>query len=104
MPETIHDIQRFLVMINFYRRCLRKAAQLQAPLFRLTHGAKKKDLTPVVLTDDQRQCFEDCKKSLANAALLIHPERDAAMGAAIEQRNTVMWKPLAFFSRKFTIP
>ncbi|GFS92488.1 retrovirus-related Pol polyprotein from transposon opus [Trichonephila clavipes] len=42
-PETIHDLRTFLGMINFYRRYLKDAAKIQAPLHELLRGAKKKD-------------------------------------------------------------
>ena len=112
-PKTIHDVQRFLGMINFYRRFIPHAAMIQAPLCRLTHGSKKKDQTPVNFTEVEARAFDECKRSLAEATLLAHPvpnakirlvtdASDLAMGAALEQERGGSWQPLGFFSKKFT--
>ena len=57
--------------------------------------------------------FEKIETDPTNAILLVHPPinaetrvitdaSDAGMGAALEQRFSVSWRPTAFFSRKFT--
>ncbi|CAB0041835.1 unnamed protein product [Trichogramma brassicae] len=57
--------------------------------------------------------FLESKQALANATLLSHPQENAklrlvtdastiAAGAALEQETATGWKPLAFFSKKFT--
>ncbi|GFW45165.1 hypothetical protein TNCV_716671 [Trichonephila clavipes] len=76
LPETIHDLQTFLGMINFYRRYLKDAAKTQAPLHELLKGAKKKDRRKVHWTDDTRRSFEKCKTDLAEAALLSFQDLD----------------------------
>lgn len=42
-PVTISDLRRFLGIINFYRKSLKNAAEVQAPLHVYLVGAKKKD-------------------------------------------------------------
>jgi len=60
-----------------------------------------------------RRTFEKCKQQLANATLLAYPITDATlalktdasnttMGAVLEQNNNGIWKPLGFFSKKFS--
>lgn len=40
-PKTVNDLQRFLGMCNFYRRCLPKIEHVQAPLNVLASSKKK---------------------------------------------------------------
>lgn len=42
-PSTIQELRRFLGVINFYRRFIREAARIQAPLHNYLVGAKKND-------------------------------------------------------------
>ena len=91
-----------------------KAAEAQAPLNAYLTNSKKNDKTPINWTPEAEAAFLKCKKDLANAALLAHPAAnaklriitdasDTAMGTAIEQKvGNGPWKPLAFFSKKFS--
>lgn len=113
-PENIQQLRRFLGMINFYRRNLPKAAEVQAPLTAYLAKSKKNDKTPISWTTDAETAFARCKQDLAKASLIAHPAAnaklrlitdasDTAMGAAIEQQiGTDPWKPLAFFSKRFS--
>ncbi|CAK9804112.1 Transposon Tf2-11 polyprotein [Anthophora plagiata] len=97
-------------MINFYRRFIPRAAHCQAPLNDLLIG-NLKGKAQVTWTLEAHQAFEDCKNSLAKAALLSHPEANAPLaltcdasdftvGAVLQQRIDNDWQPLAFFSKK----
>ena len=109
--ETIVELRRFLGVINFYRRFIKNAAQLQAPLNAYLQNSKKNDKRPVQSTEESNQAFDDCKNSLA---LLVHPAEnaplalttdasDTAIGAVLEQQESDGdWKPLGFFSRKMS--
>lgn len=110
-PTTVRELRRFLGMINFYRRFLPHAAEIQAPLNALLTGSVKAS-HPVGWTDETLNAFNNCKKSLCDATLLVHPDchadlalvtdaSDTAMGAVLQQRKNDIWQPLAFFSRKF---
>lgn len=110
-PETIRELRRFLGILNYYRRCIPHAAQLQAPLNNFLQGARKNDKIPWTPTTDA--VFENCKKSLAETTLISHPATDSklalitdasdlAIGAVVEQLEDNIWKPLGFFSRKLT--
>lgn len=112
-PKTVTDLRRFLGMINFYRRSLRHAADVQAPLHEYLCESKKNDKREIVWTSQAEEAFSRIKSDLANATLLNHPAPDAVtrlvtdasdfgMGASLEQRFQDSWKPLAFFSRKFS--
>lgn len=112
LPKTVKQLRGFLGMTNFYRRFLPHAALTQASLNALLAGAVKGS-TPIHLSDEALKAFKDTKESLANAALLAHPDcraklalvtdaSDLAMGAALQQLHEGNWQPLAFFSRKLS--
>lgn len=113
VPKTVKDLRRFLGMLNFYRRFIPNAAQLQAPLNAILAGPKIKGSHPVEMTADLLRAFEDCKTSLSQATLLVHPNSsadlaivtdasDLAIGAVLQQRNDANWQPLAFYSHKLS--
>ena len=67
----------------------------------------------MIWNPDTEAAFEKCKKNLADVALLMHPAANAklqivsdasdiTMGAVLEQHEEDGWRPLSFFSRKFT--
>lgn len=110
-PQTVKSLRRFLGMINFYRRFLSNAADLQAPLHTYLQGKDAKGQKPIPWTPDGIQAFENCKKALATATLLSHPDpklplglftdaSDLTIGAVLQQLTDQGWQPLAFFSRK----
>lgn len=109
-PQNISQLRRFLGMVNFYRKSLPKAAEIQRPLNRLLHGAKKRDKTPIIWTEETIRAFEATRLSLHEAARLAHPlneatlvlscdASDTAMGAALQQISGEDLQPLGFFSR-----
>ncbi|CAK1591848.1 unnamed protein product [Parnassius mnemosyne] len=112
VPKTVRQLRRFLRMLNFYRRFLPESASIQAHLNALLAGSVKAS-HPVNLTGDALLAFNRCKQSLADAALLAHPDcraelalvtdaSDLAMGAVLQQLKCGEWQPLAFFSRKLS--
>lgn len=112
-PKTVVELRRFLGKVNFYRRCLPHAAKVQAPLTQYLGNSVKNDKREVAWTSEAEEAFSQVKTDLANAALLTHPSADAetrvvtdasdsAMEAVVEQKQEGLWKPLAFFSQKFS--
>lgn len=112
-PKTIKELQRFLGMLNFYRRFIPNAAQIQAPLTNVLAGPRIKGSTPITMTPVMLNSFSECKKSLSEATLLSHPDSNAelaivtdasdlAIGAVLQQRKDSEWQPLAFFSHKLS--
>ena len=110
-------MRRFLGMINFYRRGLPHAAQAQAPLnyatMRHLCDSRRKDQRHIVWTQQAAEAFVKIKNDLVNANLLAHPDAnaetrmvtdasDSGMGATLEQPFDSDWKPLAFFTRRFS--
>ena len=112
-PKTIVELRRFLGMVNFYRKNLKNAAEVQAPLQEFMRDSRKNDKRQISWNTDAESAFEQVKQDLTNAALFSHPAYDAktrlvtdasnfGMGASLEQWLVDSWKPLAFFSRKFS--
>ena len=111
-PTTIKELQRFLGMVNYYRRFIPRAAGHLFYLFDALKG-KKKTGRPRILdwTGECQDSFEAIKEALANAAMLRHPRPNAklaitadaskfAIGAVLEQRGPLGWEPLGFFSAR----
>lgn len=110
-PKTIKDLRRFLGALNFYRRFIAGAAKSQVLLHALLSGPKVKNSSQVAWTPALEEAFNACKTSIANAALLAHPDSSAplsivtdasdfAIGSVIQQKVEGQWQPLGFFSRK----
>lgn len=111
LPKTVQGLRRFLGMVNYYRRFLRNAAKLQAPLVNAIVTAQGKGSTPVTWTPELEVSFNACKDSLSSAALLAHPLPNAELGlftdasnshvgACLQQKVGDAWEPLGFFSKK----
>ena len=108
-PTTIKELQRFLGMINYYRRFIKAAAHHLFHLFEAL-GSKPKRL---LWSPEMQKSFDAIKEALAAATMLHHPDpslplalttdaSDVAIGAVIEQRGPNGWEPLAFFSKKLS--
>nr|VZH92197.1 unnamed protein product [Spirometra erinaceieuropaei] len=105
-PTSKRQLQRFLGMVNFYRRFLPNCADLMLPLTNLLSGPKG----PLELRGHALTAFERLKTSLADATLLTHPAPEAplslmvdastvAVGAVLQQHINNSTRPLAFFSK-----
>ncbi|GFU65170.1 transposon Tf2-9 polyprotein [Trichonephila clavipes] len=122
-PTTITQLRRFLGMLNYYRRFIRQAAHILAPLVKFLKGIrnKKRPKRKVKIkpeealewTDEATTAFELVKQSLAHATLLHHPmpnaplsiwvdASDFAVGGALAQFHDNVWQPLAFLSMKIS--
>jgi RNase H-like domain found in reverse transcriptase len=105
-PVSCKDLQRFLGLVNFYRRFIPGAARTLKPLTDALAGSPQH----LEWTDDQQASFEEAKRAVVNAALLVHPEVSAEVslatdassshvGDVLQQKNGSGWAPLAFFSK-----
>ena len=106
-PTTIKELQRFLGMVGYYRRNIRKATTHLDHLYNALEGSPKK----LNWTEDCEASFQATKEALAQAAMLHHPRPNAslalttdaskiAVGGVLEQRGPTGWEPLAFFSAR----
>ncbi|BHF58520.1 hypothetical protein SprV_0100147200 [Sparganum proliferum] len=75
LPTSKRHLQRFLGMVNFYRRFLPNCADLMLPLTNMLSGPKG----PLELTGEALTAFERIKNSLADATLLTHPAPEAQL-------------------------
>ncbi|GBO44562.1 Retrovirus-related Pol polyprotein from transposon 297, partial [Araneus ventricosus] len=112
-PQDASSLRRFLAMLNFYRRFIPNAAEIQRILYDLVKGKKKRDKTTIDWSEAAVQAFQTCKNSIAQAALLAHPNSEAKLSLVVDASNTGIagtlqqtylknTQPLAFFSRKLT--
>nr|VZI05829.1 unnamed protein product [Spirometra erinaceieuropaei] len=108
-PTSKRQLQRFLGLVNFYRRFLPNCADLVLPLTNLLSGPKG----PLELRGHTLTAFERIKTFLADATLLTHPVSEAplslmvdastvAVGAVLQQHINDSTRPLAFFSKKLS--
>ena len=76
-PGTVTELHRFLGMVNFYRRNIKNAASIQAPLTKYLMQSKKNDKTPILWSEEAEAAFHRIKEELVKATLLVHPAHDA---------------------------
>jgi len=71
LPKFAKELRRLLSMINTYR-FLPNAIQHQTPLNQLFPGNTKNYLTPITLTAATVNNFDECKRTLKEATLIVH--------------------------------
>lgn len=109
-PSDRAGLQRFLGMINYYRRFIQNAANILTPLHRVATLPKSQ---PYVWSEECKTAFVEAKHALISATMLLHPApgaklaitsdaSDRAIGGVLEQRIRGTWEPLGFFSRKLS--
>jgi hypothetical protein len=110
-PSDLKQLQRFLGLINFYRRFLPGIAGTLQPSTDLLRGNPK----TLVWSSSADAAFCAAKDALAAATALVHPlpgavislatdASDTHIGGVLQQLSDGSWKPLAFFSRKLSSP
>jgi hypothetical protein len=106
-PTDIKQLQRFLGLINFYRRFLPAVARTLKPLTDLLKGSPK----VLLWSPAADAAFVAAKAALVAAVPLCHPAphavlslsvdaSDSHVGGVLQQQVGKGWKPLAFFSKK----
>ena len=68
-PRTVKVLQRFLGLVNFYRRFLPRIAATMRPFTDALAGAPRQ----LVWTKEMKSSFQLTKERLAEAAMLAHP-------------------------------
>ena len=114
-PTSLKKLRSFLGMINQYRRFIDGCAELLTPLEALLSKQLKikGKRAPFQLSDVELDSFNNIKDKLISACLLVHPALGAptclstdasatAAGAVLQQYIHGEWKPLAFFSKRFS--
>jgi RNase H-like domain found in reverse transcriptase/Reverse transcriptase (RNA-dependent DNA polymerase) len=103
-PSSIQQVQRFLGLVNFYRRFLPGIAAILKPLKDSLQGSPKKLAW-------SEACGTAFQAAIIKAVPLAHPSFSAELslatdassshvGAVLQQKELGAWKPLAFFSKK----
>jgi hypothetical protein len=104
-PQDTKQLQRYLGMVNFYRRFTPGSAKVLEPLPTELKGGKK----TLQWSPHLDAAFNKSKQVLANAVPLAHPAPDAAIavathiGGVLNQQVRGPWQPLGFFSRKLNV-
>ena len=109
VPTDKPALQRFLGMVNFYRKFLRGAARVLAPLADALKGPGKSLIWTLIL----EAAFHHAKDLLIKVPELTHPRpsapislavdaSDSHVGAVLQQRIDDALVPLSFFSRKLS--
>ncbi|GFU71834.1 transposon Tf2-8 polyprotein [Trichonephila clavipes] len=113
LPETVKELRRYLGVINFYHRFIPKAAENKAVLNNYLKRKKSNDKNKIHWTEESVQAFENSKRQLCKATVLVHPSEnprislmvdasDNGIGAMLQQLEHGVRKPFSFFSRKLT--
>lgn len=108
-PTDKQSLQRYLGLVNFFRRFLPAAALMLKPLT----DALRSTTSSWSWTPQMQSAFEASRSALAEAATLRHPRPGAPVslavdasahhiGAVLQQLEGSNWAPLAFYSRKLS--
>jgi hypothetical protein len=109
-PTDVKQLQRFLGLINFYRRFLPAVARTLQPLTDLLKGSPK----VLLWSPAAEAAFVAAKAALVAAVPLCHPAphavlslavdaSDSHVGGVLQQKVGRGWQPLAFYSKKLSI-
>lgn len=112
-PTTQRQLKEFLGMINYYNRFIRNCSLLLQPLYAIIKPAKRGQSVTLQWTPAADTAFTAAKQSLAEVSTLTFPSPDApisiatdasntGVGAVLQQFTDDAWKPISFFSKKFT--
>ncbi|UTT90697.1 hypothetical protein NDA17_003936 [Ustilago hordei] len=111
MPESIHDIQRFLGFANFYQRFIAHFARIAKPLTALVKPIER--FKKFELPEEAQQAFHKLIQAFTSAGVLQHfdyhlPTRletdasDFAIAGVLKQEHEGRGHPVAFYSRKMS--
>ena len=100
-PQDVCGLQRFLGMVNFYRRFLPGIAKILHPLTHALAGNPKS----LNWAETHQESFEKAKSALSSAVLLTHPSlfakvslvtdaSDSHVGAVLQQCEKSSWRIL----------
>jgi hypothetical protein len=108
-PQDIKQLQRFLGMVNFYRRFLPNCAQVLKPLTDLLKGGAKTLQWTATAQEDSREpsaswrrrCHFNTLPQMLSFLSPLTPPILTSEGSC-SKKPVTHWQPLGFFSRKLT--
>ena len=116
-PQTVHELQRWLGMVNYYRSFIPKYATITAPLTDLLkdHQAASRPRSGARLQwlPTHQQAFDAIREALATPPVLrlfdpqlpSRVEADSsglALVGVLKQEFDSVWHPVAYYSRKLS--
>ncbi|GKA46447.1 reverse transcriptase domain-containing protein, partial [Tanacetum coccineum] len=107
-PTTVKGVRSFLGHAGFYRRFIQDFSKIARPM---THLLEKE--TPFVFSKDCIDAFQNLKKKLTEAPILVVPDwnlpfelmcdaSDFAIGAVLGQRKMKHFQPIHYASKTMT--
>ena len=110
VPKNVTEVKGFLGLLNYYRRFIQNFARLALPLTELTKDEAKLSFA---WTPQAHAAFTALKQKMVTGPVLQMPDlqrpfqvhTDAclfAAGAVLAQKHGQDWRPVAYFSKKFT--
>ena len=114
-PETWHDMQKFLGIVNYQRAFIKACSEIVAPLAESIHGITKKTRKKkLVWTQDMETAFIKIKQEIANDVSLSFIDSspnaekiiiktdasDLALGAVVTQKQLGQDRIICFLSRR----
>ena len=112
-PSTQRQLKEFLGMVNYYNRFIPRCSLLLQPLYAMLKPAKRGQSIVLQWTAQEEDAFTAAKQALSHVATLAYPSPDATtsiatdasdtgVGGVLQQLDNGAWKPVAFFSKKFS--
>lgn len=113
IPETVRDVRRLIGLINWYRRFIKFAAELLAPLNEMTKGKGKNSQHKIEWTSEAAESLERVKQILISEPVLrmadfdkpfkIYSDASLTAGSAIlVQEENGVEHTVYYHSVKFT--
>ncbi|GJX19278.1 reverse transcriptase domain-containing protein [Tanacetum coccineum] len=107
-PTTVKGVRSFLGHARFYRRFIHDFSKISRPM---THLLEKE--TPFVFSKECVEAFNDLKKKLTEAPILVTPDwdlpfeimcdaSDFVVGAVLGQRKTKHFQPIHYANKTMT--
>lgn len=99
--------------MNYYRRFIKHASEIQRPLNHFLKGNKRNDKTVIQWNDEARSAFSRCKTAINAASEFQYHDPDSDLVLMVDASNTGIGgalhhdtkdglRPLAFYSTKLT--
>ena len=102
---TQRQLNEFLGMINYYNRFIPHCSLLLQPLYSMVKPCKRGQSVTFEWTPEAEAAFSSAKEALCRVFTLFFSSPDANTSISTDASSIGVgdcWKPVAFFSKKFT--